>query len=377
MCRMSSGTIDPFTCFGEDSSSSDHDGDSDSDHHHNNPSQLDASAASNLEQAHCLRDKSNNIRVLVPITNNASFKVFDAGPLSGKGLRAISAYKCGDEIIRESAAMRIPNSHPASSLEAAKLLHQQAIQRAYNSMHHTTQCAFMDLSSCDEGEGIKTPHGIYDTNSFRLEDTNNNGALFLTIARINHSCHPNVNHIWRENLQQMLVFATRDIQVGEELCTSYGPSECMTTQSRREYLYDRFSFQCMCTMCVDGNKNGGDERMMKIQSLQEDIALSSISMLVSSNKDSSSSSSSSSLTINEKETSALESVTKCLALMNEQGIGGGVYTKSIYHHGYDICMACGNVEGAKAYLVRELKAVRESEGVDSPRALEIEQVLNA
>ena len=78
--------------------------------------------------------------------------------------------------------------------------------------------------------------------------------------------------------------------------------------------------------------NGGDERMMKIQSLQEDIALSSISM-VSSNKDGSSSSS---LTINEKETSALESVTKCLALMNEQGIGGGVYTKSIYHHGYEL-----------------------------------------
>ena len=39
-------------------------------------------------------------------------------------------------------------------------------------------------------------------------------------------------------------------------------------------------------------------------------------------------------------------------------------------------MACGDVEGANAYLLCELKAVQESEGLDSPRALEIEQVLN-
>ena len=41
-----------------------------------------------------------------------------------------------------------------------------------------------------------------------------------------------------------------------------------------------------------------------------------------------------------------------------------ILLKSIYHHGYDICMACGDVEGANAYLLCELKAVQESEGLD-------------
>ena len=68
---------------------------------------------------------------------------------------------------------------------------------------------------------------------------------------------------------------------------------------------------------------------------------------------------------------------KCLTLMKKQGIGGGVFTKSIYHSGYDICMASGDFEEAKSYLSCELKAVQDSEGVDSPRAVEIEQVLNA
>jgi len=214
----------------------------------------------------------------------------------------------------------------------------------------------MDLSSCDESFDDRTPRGIYDTNSFRLGNEDD-GGLFLAIARINHSCRPNVNHFWREDLQKTLIFATRDIRVGEELYTTYGPSECMSTRDRREYLSDRFSFRCMCEMCVEGNARGGDDRMVEIKSLQEDIALSSSTTLATT------------------AAAVLDSVKKSLALMNEQGIGGGVFLKSIYHQGYDVCMAAGDDEGARSYLVRELKAVQDSEGVDSPRAIEIEWAL--
>ena len=53
----------------------------------------------------------------------------------------------------------------------------------------------------------------------------------------------------------------------------------MTTKNRREYLNERFSFECNCEMCREGNVNGGDERMMEIQvqALQEDFALKSSS----------------------------------------------------------------------------------------------------
>ena len=153
-------------------------------------------------------------------------------------------------------------------------MHRQAVQRAFHSMYETTQSAFMDLSSCDENEDAKTPQGIHDKNAYRLgEGSDNLGGIFLTLARMNHSCRPNANHYWREKLQQVLVFVARDIEIGEEMCKTYGPSAWMDTRSRREYLNERFSFHCMCHMCVE--VNGGDDMMAKIQSLQEDIALSS------------------------------------------------------------------------------------------------------
>lgn len=347
--------VDPFACFGSDSSSGS-DGGSDSGNDGRTPH---SAAAANLMKGQRLKSRNNDAvkmaRVgITPITSTR-FEVFDAGPHSGKGLRANVPYKRGDEIIREVAAMRIRNTQPASNSDAAEDMHRQAVQNAYDSMHRMTQRAFMDLSSCREA--VKTPRGVYDTNSYRLGD-DDRGGLFLTISRINHSCRPNVSHYWREGLQQTLVFAARDIEAGEELFTTYGPSSCMDTKSRREYLKNRFQFHCNCQMCAEGNTNGGDERMAEIQSLQEDIAMSS------------------SIAAGDP-TAALESVTKCLALMHEQGICSPAYTKSIYHYGYDICTAAGEDEQARSYLSRELKAVQESEGVGSVNAIQIEQVLSS
>jgi hypothetical protein len=379
---MSDGRDDPFACFG-DSSSSDSGGDDCPDDDNRGPDD-DAvasgdrrrrAAASDLAESRRLRERSNAGldprpgRRTVPISDDSRFAVFDSGPSSGLGLRATIAYGRGDEILREYAVMRVPNSQRASSRDEAGDMHRLAVQRAYDSMHEDTRSAFMDLSSSCDGIGHdKTPRGIYDTNAFRLGDADRTGGLFLTIARMNHSCRPNVNHYWSPNLQMTLVFASRDIAAGEELRTTYGPSEWMNTKGRREFLCERFAFDCNCEMCVEGNDLGGDERMEAIRSLQEAIALSS-SLVVDGGSRSSKFGGDSAV-------AALESVDRCLALMNEQGIGGGAFTKSIYHRGYSICDAAGDDVGARSYLVSELRAVRDSEGVYSPNAMEIERVLN-
>lgn len=119
-------------------------------------------------------------------------------------------------------------------------------------------------------------------------------------------------------------------------------------------------------MCTEGNIAGGDERMEQIRVLQEDIALSSSLVTTPSSSTTKATSSS----------SQLEDVNKCLSLMTQQGIGGGAFTKSIYHRGYAICVAAGDIEMARSFLQSEYVAVRNSEGVDSPNALEIECVLN-
>ena len=332
---------------------------------------------------------------LGPIIDNSRFVVFDtttavgssgfstSGGGGGLGLRATRAYKTGQEILREVAVMRIPNTQSASCRSEAIRLHNNAVLRAYNLLHDDTRSAFMDLSSsCEDDEADddddvddmvkkKTPRGIYDTNSFRLGPHESNGGVFLTIARMNHSCRPNVNHYWRSNLQMTIVYACRDIHIGEELCTIYGPSEWMDTLGRRTFLNERFHFTCNCEMCTEGNIAGGDERMEQIRVLQEDIALSS-SLLITP----SSTTTTTTTTTTDASSSKLEDINKCLSLMTQQGIGGGAFTKSIYHRGYAICIAAGDIKLAQTYLQSEYIAVRNSEGVDSPNALEIECVLN-
>ncbi len=171
-----------------------------------------------------------------------------------------------------------------------------------------------------------------------------------------------------------LLFASRDIHVGEEFLTTYGPSEWSDTLGRREYLRERFMFDCNCEMCLEGNDDGGDDRMMTICDLHESIALSS-SLILSSHSSSLAARSAGDASA-ASASAALRSVDECLALMKRQGICGGAFTKSIYHRGYAVCDAHGDETGALSYLARELEAVRDSEGVGNANAVEIECMLN-
>ena len=51
--------------------------------------------------------------------------------------------------------------------------------------------------------------------------TDNDLVLCLRIARANHSCDPNACHHYDETFNVKILFAERDIQIGEEICISY------------------------------------------------------------------------------------------------------------------------------------------------------------
>ena len=97
---------DPFACFGDSNSSSDNE--EESDYRNNTSLQIKdndkLASYNNFKEGHRLKEKSNNKgkpKIITPITKDPSFELFNAGPHSGKGLRAAAAYKCGDEILRE------------------------------------------------------------------------------------------------------------------------------------------------------------------------------------------------------------------------------------------------------------------------------------
>ena len=255
----------------------------------------------------------------------------------------------------------------------------------------------MNLSSCrstnenDENDDNNnnnndTITGIYETNSFQLGDEINSG-LFLTISRINHSCRPNVNHIWRPDLQKTLIQATRTIHSGEGIFTSYGPSECLSTFDRRTYLENKYSFVCDCTMCQEGNEYGGDDRMIELNTIFDELSLFNVEDSSNGNDDDKDS--------NESESDkAIRSVDRGLLLLQKQGLGSGAFVRSFLRSGYQISLNATtktktsttgttsnenenekNQNLARTYLERELIAVQNSEGIGSYRGIDIERTL--
>lgn len=296
------------------------------------------------------------------------FEVFEAAsPASaenrGVGIRARRAYSAGDEIMRETAVLRVPSQMAASSREEADAMHVRSVQAAFDALPASKQSAIMSLSSCGQwleaDGGVRTPHGIYQTNSFLLRGQGDaqDGALFLAVARINHSCRPNVNHIWRWDLQKTLVFASRDIAIGDELLTTYGPSECLDTEGRRAFLAETFSFDCRCEMCMEGNRTGGDDIMNQLHDLHGAIP---------------------DLVQKGKYQTALDNINTCVGLLQRQGIGSGVFTKPLFKYGYQVAlMGLKDRKLARQFLAKELNAVVQSEGVGCPDAVRLHQMLRS
>eukprot|EP00929_Paragymnodinium_shiwhaense_P045041 TRINITY_DN23062_c0_g1_i1.p1 TRINITY_DN23062_c0_g1~~TRINITY_DN23062_c0_g1_i1.p1 ORF type:complete len:546 (-),score=93.52 TRINITY_DN23062_c0_g1_i1:121-1650(-) len=100
----------------------------------------------------------------------------------------------------------------------------------------------------------KTAIGIARTNTLMIEDAS--AAIFTTTSRFNHSCSPNVHHIWDEEAGVKCLRASRDVAAGEELCISYLAHRdlCDTTMERRGELSRQSGFWCECDVCSRADK---------------------------------------------------------------------------------------------------------------------------
>lgn len=71
------------------------------------------------------------------------------------------------------------------------------------------------------------------------------GPLTLPlIAKINHSCQPNVRFKFNRNTGSMHLYAIKDIKKGEEIYDSY--LENKKIESHKEYLKEHYGFICNC-----------------------------------------------------------------------------------------------------------------------------------
>jgi hypothetical protein len=93
--------------------------------------------------------------------------------------------------------------------------------------------------------------GIFMTNSFDMTDSiyGQACAMYLALGRLNHSCTPNVQQTHIPDTTEEVVYAARDIRVGEELNDCY--IELRQTRAQRKALLSEFyRFQCDCAGCT-------------------------------------------------------------------------------------------------------------------------------
>ncbi|XP_051169953.1 SET and MYND domain-containing protein 4-like [Leptopilina boulardi] len=75
-------------------------------------------------------------------------------------------------------------------------------------------------------------------------------GIYLSASMMNHACDPNIiNSFWDQHL---IVKATKDIGVGEEVLNCYGPHfRRMSKDDRQETLKNQYCFICKCEACTN------------------------------------------------------------------------------------------------------------------------------
>lgn len=185
--------------------------------------------------------------------------------VGGLGLFATQKYTAGDLVIEEKFIFELP----------VYMCNTKKVNRAVESLNEAEASLFWALSDCQASEGSRptTPSamGILRTNALPASIDPICVAIFPTIARINHSCVPNVHHAWNERRKVEMVYAVCDIQPGEELFTCYLPDGGfgMTFAERQERLLGAFRFACACQACslnMEG-RQASDDRRLQLRSV--------------------------------------------------------------------------------------------------------------
>jgi hypothetical protein len=114
----------------------------------------------------------------------------------------------------------------------------------------------------------KTMLSIFRTNNFAFGTGSAvQQALCVRIARLNHSCVPNAQGNFHEQLGRFNVHATRDIQADEEVTINYLPEHGAAQAARQERLTTGYGFACQCPACDLTSSRGreGEERRLQMQ----------------------------------------------------------------------------------------------------------------
>jgi SET domain len=144
-------------------------------------------------------------------------------------------------------------------------------QAAWYTVKHTAFSIFGKLG----GKGViswpnvkehVTVLSIFRNNAFNLGSSKFGQAVFPRISRINHSCIPNAQGNFHEELGRFNIHATRDIMPDEELTLNYLHEHGAARESRQLRLLNGYGFTCECPACdlSLSRARHGEERRVKM-----------------------------------------------------------------------------------------------------------------
>ena len=200
-------------------------------------------------------DWARHKRLCVPVM------VKDFGE-KGRGLVASKNFQVKDIIFKDTSVASIIFADESYNSDCAIVAkYGKEVYAQISKLSDADQKTFFELSGSPIIDGISS-HGIIPEKYKRAYSIHRNNKiasgekeeqLYLKFSMLNHSCDPNtITNSPDFSGKSMEVRAIKEIQVGEEVTTSYIDALTATLREKKEkeVLLKNWSFQCKCDICL-------------------------------------------------------------------------------------------------------------------------------
>jgi hypothetical protein len=165
----------------------------------------------------------------------------------GKAAYSLHDYKEGDCIYKEKPLVWVPFHWPFNPEQVIE------VDARVAELSYEDQEVFYDCANAYEeldGEAPSIAAGIFYTNSFDMCGAHHGESccMYPNIARLNHSCEPNTRQEYCAETMRLLLYADKDIAIGEQLTDSY-TDITQPVDVRRKALEKWYKFHCDCDKC--------------------------------------------------------------------------------------------------------------------------------
>lgn len=274
---------------------------------------------------------------------------------NGRGMVAYSnyAFKAGDLICTECPTVWIYGHHPFNEAQ------MNEIDQKVSALCEEDKAAFFAMENVFVEE-FPPAIGIFMTNCFDMTDSiyGTTCAMYLALARLNHSCIPNAQQTHIPTTTEEVLYAARDIAIGEEINDCYIDLR-QDRQQRCKELSEYYRFLCQCPACsVDNESSLQRDDILRKEAFDFNDRLVA---LVESDID-----------------AAEEYGIRVLGLLekSENLTWSARYLSEVYISLYQLCNSLSKKRSSGKYLVKAYNITTQLEGDRSPEAVKLKAWLD-